>query len=221
MKQVSLEIKSKSFLICTIIFSNNTINLKKKVVNNLNSVELNNEVSEMFDEVLNPFDNAKSEYTRFKQFEKMGFLVRPTSIVIGHRLNDRLNQGEVILEPTEVKVTYIPLRVILKQTLEYSNLYNLLKSNIENLIHKTDNGLICNFIQSEIWRNKLQKNPNKILIPLFLYYDDFEINNPLGSHAGNQKLGALYFSIPCLPPEIISSLKFIFLALLFKSEDKK
>lgn len=202
-------------------FQTTLLILKKKIVNNLNSVELNNEVSEMFNEILNPFDNEKSEYKRLQKLEKIGVLVRPTPIVIGYRLNDKLDQGDVILEQTEVKVTYIPVREMLKRTLEYSNLYNLLISNIDNLIHKSDNGLISNFIQSEIWKNKLRANPNKTLIPLFLYYDEFEINNPLGSHAGNQKLGAVYLSIPCLPPEIISSLKFIFLALLFKPENKK
>lgn len=64
-------------------------------------------------------------------------------------------------------------------------------------------------------------NQNKIILPLFLYFDDFEVNNPLGSHAGCQKLGAVYVSLSCLPPELSSLLNNIFLASLFKSDDKK
>lgn len=59
----------------------------------------------------------------------------------------------------------------------------------------------------------------KITLPLFLYYDDFEVNNPLGSHAGAQKL-AVYISMACLPHELSSSLNYIYLLDLFKTDDK-
>lgn len=50
----------------------------------------------------------------------------------------------------------------------------------------------------------------------------YETNNPLGTHAGLKKLGAVYISFtPCLPPEFSSSLNNIFLALLFNSLDRK
>lgn len=38
---------------------------------------------------------------------------------------------------------------------------------------------------------------------------------------GSQKLGAVYISIPCLTTELISSLENIFLALLFKTDNKQ
>jgi len=50
--------------------------------------------------------------------------------------------------------------------------------------------------------------------------NDFEITNPLFSHSGSRKLGALYISLPCLPPELSSSIDNIFLAGLFKSFDR-
>lgn len=100
----------------------------------------------MFDEIQNPFDNIKSEYLRLKTLEKNNVLIRPTPLVIGHRLNDRLDEGHVIIEPTEVKVSFIPLRNVLKQTLEYSNLYNLIISNINNLMSESNDGVISNFV---------------------------------------------------------------------------
>ncbi|XP_050063305.1 uncharacterized protein LOC126552640 [Aphis gossypii] len=77
----------------------------------------------------------------------MGFLVRPYEVVIGQRLNDRLCDGMVVLEPKVV-------------------------------------------------------------------------NNPLGSHAGVQKLGAVYVSLACLPPDLASTLESIFLVSLFKTDNK-
>jgi len=56
---------------------------------------------------------------------------------------------------------------------------------------------------------------HNIDLPLFVYFDDVEVNNPLRSHSG--KLGAIYATLPCLPPECRFLLKNIFLVLLFES----
>jgi len=37
---------------------------------------------------------------------------------------------------------------------------------------------------------------NKIVIPYFMYIDDFEINNPLGSHASVHSVSAIYDGFP-------------------------
>jgi len=60
---------------------------------------------------------------------------------------------------------------------------------------------------------------NKTVIPFFLYIDDVEINNPLGSHATIQMISAIYYSFPVL--ENSSKLSNIFLAGLLKSKDVK
>lgn len=63
-------------------------------------------------------------------------------------------------------------------------------------------------MQSEQWRLKCQNQfSNKTTFPLFLYYDDFEVNNPLGTHANSQKLGTIYLSLACFPTELSSSLE--------------
>lgn len=49
----------------------------------------------------------------------------------------------------------------------------------------------------------------------------YEVGNPLGSHSGVHKLCAVYISIPYLPPHIQSTLKTIFLTLLFHSTDRQ
>lgn len=33
---------------------------------------------------------------------------------------------------------------------------------------------------------------NGIVLPYLLYFDDFEVGNPLGSHKGSYKVGAVY-----------------------------
>ncbi|KYN00712.1 hypothetical protein ALC62_08504 [Cyphomyrmex costatus] len=82
------------------------------------------------------------------------------------------------------------------------------------------------FIQKCCFDIHLQKNINtqfegKTVFPLFLYFDDYETNNPLGSHKGISKCGAVYLCIPCLPPKLISKINNIFLFVLFNSLDRK
>lgn len=54
----------------------------------------------------------------------------------------------------------------------------------------------------------------------FLYFDDAEMGNPLGSHSGVHKMGCVYYTIPLIPPEYLSALENIFPAFLFHSTDR-
>lgn len=196
--------------------------LKNKVMDSLktNSNSDNiNEISAMFDVLLSPFTDIKTEHLRFKAFEEVGVLVKPEMVDIGQRLNDRLELGRVIFEPKSIEMSDIPLKHVLKLILESSNLFISIMNYMKDLENQSDN-CISSFTQSPIWLSKLKKNANKIVFPIFLFFDDFEITNPLGSHSGSQKLGALYISLPCLPPELSSSIENIFLAGLFKSNDR-
>ena len=84
----------------------------------------------------------------------------------------------------------------------------------------TKNGVISDFIQGKLWKQKLQNYLGKFVIPLFLYFDDFKVNNPLGSHAGIHKLEALYYSLSSLLPEYQSSIENVFLTLLVHASDR-
>ncbi|KAI8127448.1 hypothetical protein CVS40_2857 [Lucilia cuprina] len=77
-----------------------------------------------------------------------------------------------------------------------------------------------NFIQSDLWKQKKSLYPNKILIPYYLYNDDFVINNPLGSKAKNQAVCNFYYSFPCMPQNS-SKLNSVFLACSILSADVK
>ena len=58
-----------------------------------------------------------------------------------------------------------------------------------------------------------------VYIPYFLYFDDFEVNNPLGSHSSSV-LGA-YYSFSTAPEALKSNLNNKFVAALFNSKDVK
>lgn len=51
--------------------------------------------------------------------------------------------------------------------------------------------IMSNFIQGQLWKDLSAKFGDKITMPLFLYFDDYENHNPLGSHKGIAKCGAV------------------------------
>lgn len=61
---------------------------------------------------------------------------------------------------------------------------------------------------------------DNIIVPIYLFFDDFEINNPLGSHASTHKLDAAYISLAGVPIKYQSKLENIFLTLLCHSSDR-
>ena len=57
----------------------------------------------------------------------------------------------------------------------------MIKKNMENLSNGNTR-LMKNFTQTELWNRIKQRFGKKFVIPLFFYYDDFDIDNPLGLH---------------------------------------
>ena len=69
-------------------------------------------------------------------------------------------------------------------------------------------------------KSKIISQTKQFFLSLYLYFDDYEINNPLGSHKTIHKLNTMYNSIPCLPLEENSLIENIFVGGLFHSQDR-
>lgn len=160
-----------------------------------------------------------SGFLRLKKFEEVGTFIRPVQILLGERDDYKVVDGVKKLKKVKTTAEFIPIRHVFKTFFEIPEVYSRTMSYYDSLLKKDT--VISNFVQSSIWQESLSKSKNKTLLPLFLFYDDYENNNPLGSHAGVQKCGAVYLSIPCLPPELASKLQSIFLFILFNSLDLK
>ncbi|XP_066597068.1 uncharacterized protein [Prorops nasuta] len=106
----------------------------------------------------------------------------------------------------------------LTKFLELPNVFDQIFSELQN---EHDSGLFKSILDGEIWKTIKNKFTGKIVLPLLLFFDDFEINNPLGSHSVIQKLGAIYYTIACIPHKYRSKLENIFLAQLHRTKDVK
>lgn len=58
----------------------------------------------------------------------------------------------------------------------------------------------------------MQHFPSKLVLQLTLFFDDYEINNPLGSHRGKAKMGGVYYTLSCISYGFASKQKNLFLA---------
>ncbi len=83
------------------------------------------------------------------------------------------------------------------------------------------NDLLKDFIDGNKWKSyNITQSPNILVLPLIIYFDDFETVNCLGSRRGMHKLGSVMACLKCFHPQFNSQLKNLFLTLLFYSENR-
>lgn len=114
-------------------------------------------------------------------------------------------------------LSIVPLKEVIQKFLKLPNVYSSILSHIE----ECKNSTFFTFFNSEYWKTIENKKENRIVLPLVLYFDDVEINNPLESRKGIHKIGVVYSSILGLPYEFSSMIKNIFLVQIHNYQDHK
>lgn len=114
---------------------------------------------------------------------------------------------------------YISLCKSLKLFLEIPGLFSGILDYTRKLSKKTE--IITNIMQADLWQTKYSRRVNEFVLPLYIFYDDLEVGNVLGSHKGTNKFAALYATISCLPTHMASKLNGILFWALIRSGDKK
>ncbi|CAG9773464.1 unnamed protein product [Ceutorhynchus assimilis] len=227
----------RCLLFVTKLYNNNTVNRSviQDVIDNtselLNSIfskiksQLNlpetsgsncNELSILLSKDL--FETCNSEHKRFKILEELGYFIRPKSFFIGNMLNTTTTSNNTIVEHKPCEEQIIPLRKILKKVLEMPNILSRMLNFIAEEEIKEEE--ISSLFNSDWWKTVKQKYSGKLVLPLYIYFDEFETGNPLGTQAGVHKLGGVYFSFAATPPKYSSRIENIFLWGLFFSSDR-
>jgi hypothetical protein len=112
----------------------------------------------------------------------------------------------------------LPIKQNLKRFFELPGIYNTALEYTENAMKQKD--ILTSFLNGSTWKSIKCNFFDKIVFPIFLYYDDAEMGNPLGSHSGVHKMECVYYTVPAFPPEYLSTLDNIFPAFLFHSSDR-
>lgn len=112
----------------------------------------------------------------------------------------------------DLSMVYIPLPEIVNNIFQNDTMKKIISEKItnkRNVLLSFQDGLLfqkCAF---------LKQHPNAL--QFILYYDELEVCNPLGSKAGNQKLGMFYMVFGNISPKYRSTLKMINLVAVVKA----
>ncbi|KAF2885598.1 hypothetical protein ILUMI_20582 [Ignelater luminosus] len=163
--------------------------------------------------------HVNTEYKFTKLYEESGLLLSSKTIQIGEKMKPSRLNNDVVLKPVPACIKMISLIDLFTNLLTSGELLNDMKTQYSELLKETN--VVSNFVQCNLWKSKVFNYDDKTVFPLILFFDDYEVGNALGSRAGKNKLGAVYVSLPSLPPHITSKLNNIFLFALFYSNDHK
>lgn len=207
----------------TNMFSHSVVPLIEDLLQNMANREINltnnliDVVNTMHNAIRSGFSTFSTEHRRLHYFEQCLTYIPPQAIVVGECQSSNV-RGRQVLSSVTRTMQFIPLRKVL---FAFFSLETILVDTLQHMTYLYEDGeRIQNFIQGNYWQSRRIAHSGKNVVPLFLFYDDYETSNALGSHSGIHKLGAVYVSIPCLPPWRCSTLSNIFLTLLFHSSDR-
>lgn len=154
------------------------------------------------------FKLMSTEYRRIQYFQTNRQYVKPQTYIISHGTEQYVSEtGQ-----------FIPLRQMLELFFQIPRALEDILLYMNSLPNSSDR--IFNYIQTDMWKHKLSLyKPDDIVLSLIFYFDDFESNNPLDPKSG--KLGVVYVTLLCLPPECQFTSENIFLTLIFESISRK
>lgn len=119
---------------------------------------------------------------------------------INKEISPTFSNGVYTLTENETTAVLFPLEFQLKSI--FTNL--ILQKSLKTIEELQNEPGLTNFVQGDLWSEKRSKFPKEQkLIPYFLYVDDVQINNALGSHC--QNITMFYISFPNLDDPLLLS----------------
>lgn len=194
--------------------------LSEHIAPHVSETPVKSELDDIIEMLKNPFSKLSTEHSLFQVLNKKGYFVYPRTFIIDVSVNIARKNNKVCLLPKKRVGIILPLTKTLKQFFEMPGVFNII-TNYMRKLESDSSGSISNLIQSKHWKNKIQDDveSKELIIPLYIYFDDFECGNALGSHAGSQSISGTYCQVACLPPQYSALLENIFVTMIHYSSD--
>lgn len=150
-----------------------------------------------------------------------------------HKLESHLAESNCFQEAEKViiyhaeeniKFTLFPLEQKIVKFLELPNMLDNIVENQRILRERSqnNNNTLYNVVNSPLWEAVLDDfEEDDIVIPIFLYNDDFNPDNGLGPHKTSTELTAFYVSFPTLNEHLLSSTENVFIAMMGNAQQLK
>ncbi|KAI2655858.1 ATP synthase subunit b [Labeo rohita] len=171
-----------------------------------------------FEAAASPFRGLESDFKLMQYFAKSGNFIHPLEEALpGVSFVQRRDSATGTVRQVAVQDVFhrVPLKPLLTKLLETQDILDAIFT-----WQQRENGVLLDFYDGEYCKNHPLFSSD-VSVPLLLYNDDCETVNPLGSKVAVHKLGFLYFTIKCLPPQLLSRLSSHFLVAVYKSDDAK
>lgn len=171
-----------------------------------------------------------TEYQIETSLKKLNVFIDCKTICI-HRTSEPYidYNNEPHIRNIEYFVKIYPLLDLFSAIFTQTNLFQYISGYYESIRNKTNNSMMESLCESEYFKNvRLQvcnkfgdNTENVLILPLCIYIDEFEPNNPLGSRANYKKVAGVYCKIPCLAQLLQSKIFSIFKLGYFHGDDRK
>lgn len=194
------------------VYNTNVLGVIRRVHDS--SEDCKSDTNNILDAIGNTFRSHRTEHATMQKFAETSF-VRPITCKVGRCLmskRDRTGKRRLMYGLLTIQV--IPMKEVLTRFLELPGILTRLLAEV-NAAH--DGNIKYSILDGDRWKQVRARYGTKLVLPVTLYFDDFEINNPLGSRKGRSKMGAMYFTISCIPSEFGSLLENIFLMQVHNS----
>ena len=173
-------------------------------------------IKSLFKDYSNVYNPFLHEINRMNSLKFKHRYQDPVEFEIQSKWSEKVIDDESIFIQEPIKAVKIPLDYSLKMFLENSN---TLEKTLEYKKSLSNKKVISNITQGLWWKSL--PNLTDTTLPLYIFCDDIETGNALGSRAGVNKFTAFYAKIACLPPEISSRLDSILFSRIMRVNDKK
>lgn len=177
------------------------------------------EYNEIFNTISDPFCFIKSEHLLLKELKKLNLMQDFTEFPINEEVGVVFQTDGNRLEKIVHKGVIMPIEFQIEQFIKKNNiLKEMIKNRDKYINEKSDE--IKHFVQCRTWEkivSKVETNDNTILLPIGLYSDGMQYNNPLGAHSESSEM--LHYFFPCLDDPLNESNTF--LASIVMSKDVK
>lgn len=119
---------------------------------------------------------------------------KPRIIILDDQVQNIILNNINTIDTRIIKGVIFPLKFQLKKYFKLPDVLDTLLDYSSICSTKTK---YTNIINGDHWKRKILSFNEKIVMPYFLYFEDFEINNALGSHSSS--LLDVYYSFPTAP----------------------
>jgi hypothetical protein len=195
------------------LFSDRLDMIKDKIINAL-PLEMQNAVdfNKIFSDSL--FDDLETEYLQDKFIEENMGYVEPLPVKLGTINKQVKKKGQYQLVEKEIFAYKVPFLQQLEHLLSLNEVQSCLNEEVQNTDKMTDifDGM---YMKKDFFQN----HPDALLFSL--YFDDFEIVNPIGSHRKKHKLSVFYWTLLNISPEFRFKLQATQLLAIGKTSNLK